>query len=1511
MMVNKKSALPMKKAAMVTALGLTFSPTVSTAAPHMDQERPNIVYIMADDHACNAVSAYGSKLINTPNIDRIAARGMKFNQAMVSNSICSPSRATLLTGKYSHKNGVRKLNHTFDGAQQTFPKLLQNSGYQTAIVGKWHLKSTPTGFDHFSVMEDQGRYVDCPLKETGADGKVSRVLTKGYVTDVITDKSLAWLRQRSPDQPFCLMIHHKAPHGPHDPAPRHKNLFENESLPEPPTLLDNYDGRAPASIADRVSWSRLLLCDRPYVQYREVGKQRTGNRASDTRLMYQAFMKGYLRLIASLDENVGRVLDCLEDSGLSKNTIVIYASDNGFFNGEHGFYNKMWMYEPSLRIPLLISGPNIKAESESKEFASIMDIAPTLLDYAKCKIPEDMQGDTLRPLLEGKDVALRDAFYYHYYGSAPNGIAPSEIVGIRTKTHKLIYYPKSKFAPVTWELFDLNRDPQEMHNLHSHPKYKELREQLRTELIALISQYEDPISVLPTALPCSGKIGSKMNRSSKVLWQIGKVDNSSAEFDGAKEGRRGYLKRLGDRDKLFIVGHHEPAEAWTYILPGAKDGWAGCGYWSWRINFSALAFTLENRPAKPVFLDIDIASIDKNKLPTIRFEINNQQLDITPNKEAGLKKLRVALPEGSLRKGGNIIRMHSRAGGALEFDAVSLTSDDAQLKLAPGRSAVVQDISFAKGSRADSKEHTLIVDVINMEENSAPLEIWMDGKKIGAHKFQRGRQAWEFMVPAVDSTTQHTVTVRDGKGMISELELEQSPVDQLQLVDEVNMLAGTCNSRVFFTPGPTMPMGLVRYAPVNEPIRWKSGYDYQRETISGFVHLHEYTMDGLLVMPFQGDTSPISRDAWQSGFDLRKAKAEVGKYSATLEDSGIQVDISATKRASISRFNYPKGSKSPRVICSMQTGISESGTYILEAHVEQVSDREIRGWSKQYHKPRAYPQNQDYTVHFVMQFNHPIKSIDGWQDDQALTNIKELIYQHAHHDNKQEIVKERNFGTCGVTPIFDLPDGGELIVRTGVSLVDVQGAVNNLQKEITEPFGWKFDQVVRQNKQAWNDLLKRIAIKTHDVTRRSRFYTCLYRSLSGRGGCEDVDGRWVDTNEVIRDDAKDTSIITCDGVWGTHWNLSQLWNWYYPEYSKSWLVSQMLHFKHVGWTLKAPSGAEAMGIMMGAPEIPIMAGAWTAGIRPVDADTLWEAIYHQQTTPGQYLKSGGYVGNESYEGYLKYGYIPSDVSGRAHYSSSTLEYAYQDWCVAQVAKMTKRPLEDIELFEKRAKNWKNAVHPDLGLVRFKNRAGEWTDKSHCAESSDSQYRWHVPHDLDELYPYLGGEKAVKLLNEEFRLSEPMNFMAPGDSMKAIKINHGNQPMMHAGFLFNAFGKPELSQKWVRSIMDRYYGYTPYDAYLGDEDQGQMSAWLNLASIGLFSIDGGVGPDSIVELIPPSFEEVRLTRPHGADWIIRASADVVATGKADTVKVNGQVIENKRIPLKTLLSGKELVEIDWK
>lgn len=459
--------------------------------------RLNVIFIMADDHGRQAISCYGSNTIQTPNIDRLASRGTRFTNAFANNSICSPSRAMLLTGKYNHLCGVQRLNDVFDGAQQTFPKLLQQAGYQTAIIGKWHLASQPTGFDYYDLMVDHGRFYDCPMNRIGQAwgnrGEAGATAREGYLTDVITDASLAWLEQRDKERPFCLMIHHKAPHSPHDPAPRHKESFKDTVFPEPETLLDDYRGRAPEPVSDELAWSRLTQqCEK---QYRPIRDQFTGDRTHDTRLMFQEYMRNYLRLVLALDENVGRVLDYVDAHGLADNTVIVYTSDNGYFNGEHGFYNKMWMYEDGFSIPLIVSRPGDTTSSTEARIVSMLDIAPTILAFAGVQAPADIQGLSLMPILAKIPCEWKNNLYYHYYGVAGNPapgnyIASHEIIGARTATEKLVFYPTWKGGPF-WEYFDLNVDPLEMNNLIAACKYDQRVASMRRLLGTLAEEYRD------------------------------------------------------------------------------------------------------------------------------------------------------------------------------------------------------------------------------------------------------------------------------------------------------------------------------------------------------------------------------------------------------------------------------------------------------------------------------------------------------------------------------------------------------------------------------------------------------------------------------------------------------------------------------------------------------------------------------------------------------------------------------------------------------------------------------------------------------------------------------------------------------------------------------------------------------------------------------------------------------------------------------------------------------------
>jgi arylsulfatase A-like enzyme len=469
--------------APIVALTLALlAPTLARAQAPQQPQRPNILYIMSDDHASHAISAYGSKLNQTPNIDRIAKEGMRFDNAFVTNALCGPSRACVLTGKYSHINGF--LDNTpksrFNGAQPTFPKMLQAAGYQTGIVGKWHLVSDPTGFDHWSILQGQGRYFD-PIFIT--DGKKETV--KGYVTDVITDKALDWLKNRKKDQPFMLMYHHKAPHREWEPDEKHAKMYDDKDMPLPETFYDKYEHRGTAA-KDQDMTIAHTLTRKDLKQDPPPGL--TGDKLTEWK--YQRFIKDYCRVIASVDDNVGRVLDYLDKEGLANNTIVIYTSDNGFFLGDHGWFDKRFMYEQSLRVPLLVRYPgHVKPGSVTQALTVNVDYAPTFLDYAGVKIPEDIQGRSLRPVFEAGGATppdWRKSIYYHYYEfPQPHHVHPH--YGVRTDRYKLMYFTDLN----EYELYDLQKDPNELHNVYLEPNYTEVRDQMTAELKKLREQLKD------------------------------------------------------------------------------------------------------------------------------------------------------------------------------------------------------------------------------------------------------------------------------------------------------------------------------------------------------------------------------------------------------------------------------------------------------------------------------------------------------------------------------------------------------------------------------------------------------------------------------------------------------------------------------------------------------------------------------------------------------------------------------------------------------------------------------------------------------------------------------------------------------------------------------------------------------------------------------------------------------------------------------------------------------------
>ncbi|MGI8905959.1 MAG: sulfatase family protein [Candidatus Sumerlaeaceae bacterium] len=465
---------------LVTVLCACTRANAETTSP--SSKRPNILYIMSDDHAAHAISCYGSKINKTPNIDRIAAEGMRLTNCFATNALCAPSRATILTSKYSHLNGVRSHGSPpFDGTQVTFPTMLKQAGYQTAVIGKWHLKSNPMGFDYYNVLPGQGQYVNPRFIDMGTTRTV-----KGYATDLITDFSIDWLEKRDPGKPFLLLCHHKAPHREWTPDAKHATMYENEEIPKPPTFDDDYSHRAsPARNAKMRIESDLSTTDVKTTPPQGLAAAELKN------WHYQRYIKDYLRCVASVDDNVGRLLDYLKANNLLENTIVIYTSDQGFFLGDHGWYDKRFMYEESMRMPFVVRYPKeIKAGSASDAFIINADFGPTLLDFAQVPRAAEMQGESFRPWLRAqKPAKWRDAVYYHFFEYPDHDHLVARHYGIRTDRYKLVHY----YHPVDeWELFDLEKDPQELRSVYDDPAQVENIALLKTRLKALREQYQDP-----------------------------------------------------------------------------------------------------------------------------------------------------------------------------------------------------------------------------------------------------------------------------------------------------------------------------------------------------------------------------------------------------------------------------------------------------------------------------------------------------------------------------------------------------------------------------------------------------------------------------------------------------------------------------------------------------------------------------------------------------------------------------------------------------------------------------------------------------------------------------------------------------------------------------------------------------------------------------------------------------------------------------------------------------------
>ena len=567
---------------------LTFALLEQTASA---QEQPNILFIFSDDHAPNAIGAFGSKINKTPHLDRIASEGAKFNNSFCANSICGPSRACILTGKHSHMNGFLRNGNRFDGTQLTFPKLMQNAGYQTAMLGKWHLSSDPTGFDYWEVLPGQGSYYNPDFIQM--DG--SRKRYHGYCTDLITDMALEWLKNRDGDKPFLMMCQHKAPHRNWAPHPRHFSLYKNEDVPEPATLHDDYSGRSSLlrqnemSIRSHMRWAHDMkfhgdvlfpehfgtspgrngeygrMTDEQKAtwdaQYEPENKafieKMKAGKLTDKEIIswkYQRYIKDYLRCIQAVDDGVGRLLKFLDDNDLAKNTVVIYSSDQGFYLGEHGWYDKRWMFEESLRMPFLIRWPGvIRPGTDAPALIQNIDYGPTFLEMAGAEVPAEMQGRSIVEVLKnnGRPTASwRDSIYYAYYENAAVHNVPVHD-GVRSDRYKLMYYPRTR----EWNLFDLEKDPQEMRSFHDDLTYAKVLSGMQKRYHDLRDFYDVNSAVIP-ATRGDEVWWKERDRTLTANARNGKVelafigDSITQGWEG--RGKNVWQKYYGDRNAINL-----------------------------------------------------------------------------------------------------------------------------------------------------------------------------------------------------------------------------------------------------------------------------------------------------------------------------------------------------------------------------------------------------------------------------------------------------------------------------------------------------------------------------------------------------------------------------------------------------------------------------------------------------------------------------------------------------------------------------------------------------------------------------------------------------------------------------------------------------------------------------------------------------------------------------------------------------------------------------------------------
>ncbi|MGN1233671.1 MAG: GH92 family glycosyl hydrolase [Candidatus Cryptobacteroides sp.] len=732
----------------------------------------------------------------------------------------------------------------------------------------------------------------------------------------------------------------------------------------------------------------------------------------------------------------------------------------------------------------------------------------------------------------------------------------------------------------------------------------------------------------------------------------------------------------------------------------------------------------------------------------------------------------------------------------------------------------------------------------------------------------------------------------------------------------VDMFIGTSNSRWMLGPYAQRPFGMVQLGPDNQGNVWMGGYEWSISNISGFSHIHAWTMGGVMIMPSTTDLAtgnPSTDSPYQganAGYHSRILKetetARPGYYSAYLYDARTLAEMTATTRCGIHRYTFPECETS-RILVDLQFPTEwDYGFTVKKAEITSINRSEVEGYAECQSGPWSWWN--EYKMHFVLRFSREFDTMNGWNGGRIVENISTMA----------------GSGDTGAYFTFNTEEGEAITVCCGISLVSIEQARLNLEEEAGR-FGYDFDRIATDAYDEWNSLLGRIRIEGGSEEDKTKFYTNLYRAYAGKQTWSDVNGKYIDAMENERTIPKG-AMYGGDAFWNSYWNLNGLWSLVTPEIIDNWVETQLEMFRHTGWTGKGPTGIEYSGIMEGSHETALMVSAYHKGIRK-DGEEIYKAVLKNVTEPGIDHPGGGNAGNPLLDIYIKYGYMPREYG----VISKTLDYAYDDWCVAMMAEAV-GDRKTAKMLKQRSGNWRNAFNPATGYVTMRDKQGNWDpdfdrfSNKGFIEGNSWQYSWYVPHNIAGIVEMLGRDEFNRRLEEGFEKSVKHNFAAHvfdrtmGQSAE-FYINHGNEVNMCTPFLFNYSGKPWLAQKWSRSILDKFYGSTPYHGWDGDEDEGQMSAWFVMSAMGLFEMDGGCSPDPVFDISSPLFSKVTISLDGryytGKEFTINAIGNSDKNIYIQEAYLNGKKLSSPKLRFNDVVRGGELTLVmgdspkEWK